>query len=302
MASQLLDERVLGSPEGVEMRRWTYLSDGLRVRGELYLPPDAGRRPLVIFCHDGISGISKEHRLSSLRLARAGYVVFSPSYRGEDGSEGEIEIAKGEVRDVLNVIPLLVQLEQVDPERIALAGASHGALICALATAQEERVKALVMAYGVMDIYKWWHYLRDNGRLGNDPITSRTYGQGPHARPRSFAIRNALDVAARIHCPVLILQGKKDKIVPFEQAHLMERKLKSLGKPVQAEIYPDCLHGFLVYAPYIQDADAAEKKQTEQAWATMFRFLDKALGSSGLTRPQSGSTSTEPKPTPVITD
>lgn len=277
LAGNLVAEQALGVKQGVEIRQWTYLSDGLRVRGELYLPPDAGKRPLVVFCHDGISGISKEHRLSSIRLARAGYVVFSPSYRGEDGSEGMIEIAKGEVNDVLAVLPLLTALEQVDDQRVALVGTSHGALICTLAAARTDQVKALVLAYGVMDIYRWWYYLRDAGRLGSDPITDRTYGRGPDARPESFAIRNGLSVADRISCPVLILQGRKDEIVPAEQAYLMSRKLTELGKPVQVEVYPDCLHGFLVYAPYIHDADAAEKSQTQKAWTTMLRFFDKTL-------------------------
>jgi dipeptidyl aminopeptidase/acylaminoacyl peptidase len=263
--------------QGVTIRRWTYLSDGLRVRGELYLPAGDKKLPLVIFNHDGISGISKEHRLSSVRLARAGFVVFSPSYRGEDGSEGMVEIAKGEVRDVLNVVPLLKAHPRVNGQKMALVGASHGALISVLAASRNREFKAVVSAYGVMDIYRWYDYLKANGKLGQDPVTLRTYGQGPEKRPESFAVRNALDVVAKLQCPVLLLQGSLDDIVPEEQARLMEAAMKKSGKRVRMEIYPDALHGFLVYAPYIDDASAAEKRQTEAAWATMIDFLRKEL-------------------------
>ncbi len=272
-----VNDREIGNEQGVTIRSWTYLSDGLKVKGELYLPPGQERLPLIVFNHDGTSGISREHRRSSIRLAKAGYVVFSPSYRGEDGSEGMIEIAKGEVRDVLNALPLLKSHPRVQKDKIGMVGASHGALISVLAASRNKEIKAVVSAYGVMDIYRWYSYLKDNGKLGNDPITRRTYGQGPEKRPESFAVRNAVSVIPQIDCPVLLLQGALDDIVPPEQARLMEKAMKAQGKRVQLEIYPDALHGFLVYAPYLDDASGNEKRQTEAAWRTMLSFLKKEL-------------------------
>lgn len=272
-----VEDSKISTTQGVAIRQWVYLSDGLRVKGELYLPAGEKRLPLVIFNHDGISGISSEHRKSSVRLANAGYVVFSPSYRGEDGSEGIVEIAKGEVRDVLNVVPLLKAHPRVNGQKIALVGASHGALISVLAASRSKEFKAVVSAYGVMDIYRWYAYLKDHGKLGKDAVTLRTYGQGPEKRPQSFAVRNAIDVIPKLNCPVLLLQGSRDDIVPEEQARLMESAMKKKGKQVRLEIYPDALHGFLVYAPYLDDASAAEKRQTEQAWSTMLEFLKKEL-------------------------
>ena len=274
-ATELLEEQYLKSIGGVEVHRWAYRSDELRVYGELYLPKGEEPKPLVIFNHDGINGISREHRLSSVRLAKAGYVVFSPSYRGEDGSDGMIEIAKGEVRDVLNVLPLLEAHPRVNSERIAMAGASHGALISVLASAQEPKIRAVVAAYGVMDIHNWWYYLKRSGRLGKDPITSRTYGAGPERRPLSFDIRSALARVPKLTSPILLLQGEKDKIVPPEQAEIMAQELKKHGKAHQMKIYPDCLHGFLVYVPFLDDPDIeeAERQQTEEAWKTMLDFL-----------------------------
>ncbi len=272
-----LSDQDLGIDQGVSIRRWTYLSDGLRVKGELYLPSGSKKLPLIIFNHDGTSGISSEHRRSSIRLAKAGYVVFSPSYRGEDGSQGMVEIAKGEVRDVLACLPLLKAHPRVQDDKIALVGASHGALISILAASRSKDVKAVVSAYGVMDIYRWYAYLKQNGKLGNDAITRRTYGQGPEKRPESFAIRNAVDVIPSLECPVLLLQGELDDIVPPEQARLMEKAMKDQGKRVQLEVYPDALHGFLIYAPYLSDASANEKRQTEEAWRVMLAFLKREL-------------------------
>lgn len=279
-AQEFVRESILESRPDVQVKRWTYTSDGLLVHGELYLPTGSDKLPLVLFNHDGISGISKEHRWSSIRLARQGYVVFSPSYRGEDGSQGVIEIAKGEVNDVLNAMEILKGHPRVDPTRIAMVGASHGALISVLAAARAPEVRAVVSAYGVMDIYRWYAYLKRTKQLGNDPITVRTYGPGPEARPVSFAIRNAVGVAPQLEASLLILQGELDTIVPPEQAHFMVEAMKKAGKSTESEIYPDALHGFLVYAPYLSDVTPQEKAQTESAWQTMFEFLKRELSSA----------------------
>lgn len=276
---ELVRDEPLPPTKGIEVRQWTYRSQRYLVKGLLFIPPtpEGTRRPAIIFCHDGISGISKEHRLSSLRLAQAGYVVFSPSYRGEDGSQGMVEVAKGEVEDVLQAVQLMHEVPEADGDRIALVGASHGALISFLAAARNPNIKAIVCAYGVMDIYRWWDYLKASGKLGTDEVTRRTYGKGPEHRPTSFAIRNALSVVDKIQCPVLVLQGKKDDIVPYQQAQYLEEAMKKANKEIQVELYPDCLHGFLVYAPFLRDVTPAERKQTEQSWATMLAFLRKHL-------------------------
>ncbi len=272
----------------VLIKEWTYLSGGLKVKGLLFVPKSSlngvgavtKKLPAVVFCHDGISGVSQSHRRSSIRLAEMGYVVFSPSYRGEDRSEGTVEIAKGEVNDVLRAVDLLEKRPEVDPNKIALMGASHGSLISALAAARDSRIKAIVLAYGVMDIYRWWEHLESTHQVGRDEVTVRTYGDGPDDHPESFKIRNAVDRAAQIHCPVLILQGSKDTIVPPEQATLMKQALEKAGKACQVELYPDCLHGFLVYAPYLtHGVEAAEKRQAEVAWKVTQGFLKRVFGS-----------------------
>lgn len=276
-AQKLVKEEPMDDQQGVSITKWTYTSGSLLVKGELYLPAGEQKLPLVLFNHDGINGISREHRLSSVRLAKAGFVVFSPSYRGEDGSQGVIEIAKGEVDDVLHATTLLRKHPRVQEDKVAFVGASHGALISVLAAARDQKVKAVVAAYGVMDIYKWYAYLKRAGKLGRDEITVRTYGPGPEKRPHSFAIRNAVSTVSKLACPLLILQGSLDDIVPEEQAHIMTQAMKAAGKEVETKIYPDALHGFLVYAPYLQDVSAAEKKQTESAWRSMIGFLKDKL-------------------------
>lgn len=57
----------------------------------------------------------------------------------------------------------------------------------------------------------------------------------------------------------------------------MEKAMKKAGKSVEMKIYPDALHGFLVYAPYLNDVTKEERQQTEEAWKTLLSFLKKEV-------------------------
>jgi carboxymethylenebutenolidase len=44
--------------------------------------------------------------------------------------------------------------------------------------------------------------------------------------------------------PVLILHGARDRLVPVEHAHRLEKLLKARTVPHEVKIYPDQGHGF----------------------------------------------------------
>lgn len=271
-------EEPAGQIGGIPVSVWTYPSDGLKVKGLLFLPRARDRLPLILFNHDGISGISEEHMRASARLARAGYAVFAPSYRGEDGSEGTVEVAAGEVRDVLNAVPPLARVPGIDARKVAIVGVSHGALISVLAAAQEPEVDAVVAADGVMEIYGWWQHLGQTGKLGRDPLTRRVYGHGPEDNPQAFSTRQALAQIPKLKAPILILKGGRDDIVPVEQAITFKAHLDRAQHRATLKIYPHCRHAFLVYGPYqTHGVTLAERLENEQAWHDLLDFLRKHL-------------------------
>jgi dipeptidyl aminopeptidase/acylaminoacyl peptidase len=254
----------------------------LKVRAKLFWPEGKGPFPGVIYNHDGVKGLSASTLVRCQELAQRGYAVIAPTYRGEGGSEGDIEVAKGEVDDVLSALDSFRSMSRVDPKRIAFVGTSHGALVSLLAAAKTDKIKALVFGYGVADIYKWFTYLQETKQLGDDALTQQVYGKGPKDKPENFRIRHALTVLNHVSAPILILQGEKDKIVPPEQGQILRDELTKLRKSVDLKTYPNSGHGFLIYQEREikrHGEDSVEYKESRAAWNEMLMFLNKNLRS-----------------------
>lgn len=264
----------------LEEQSITYVSDGLKVKARLFWPEGKGPFPGVIYNHDGVKGLSTSTITRCQELAQNGYAVMAPTYRGEDGSEGTVEVAQGEVNDVLNALKVFGKLPRVDAKRVAFVGTSHGALVSLLAATKTDKVKALVFGYGVADIYSWFDYLKESKQLGDDALTQQVYGKGPEDKPENFRIRHALTVLPNLRVPVLILQGDKDKIVPLEQGQILQTKLTDLHKSSVLKTYPNSGHGFLIYQEREikrHGADSLQYKESRAAWNEMIMFLDKNL-------------------------
>ena len=239
----------------------------------------AQQYPLILFNHGGISGLNENSKRRCRELSARGYVVFASSFRGEDQSDGKIEVALGEVDDVLAGLNWLAQnatIQHIDLERVVLVGFSHGALISLQAAKRAHRFKALVFSYGVSDIYSWVQYLRDSGQLGQDALTMKIYGTGPQSRPKEYAARFGLANLDQLdpHLEVLIMQGKLDEIVPPSQAEALAKALNAQAIKTTVRYFPNATHGFLIRREALI---GLEKQQSDQAWQAIYQFLGRTL-------------------------
>jgi dipeptidyl aminopeptidase/acylaminoacyl peptidase len=279
-APYLGDFRVLDTEtvEGVEQIQVAYTSGGLEVRGFVFLPAGDGPHPLVVFNHGGVSGVSADMKWRSRRLVAEGYAVITPAYRGEGGSEGEIEVARGEVDDVLAAARLMAELDRVDGERIALVGSSHGALIGVLAAGRQPAgLRCVASACGVMDVEAWWWWLIANGHDVTDSLTVAVYGRGPDDRPEAFAERRGTAAAADIGVPVLLQYGLADRIVPPEQGTMLVEAMNAARRgPVTYRTYPNLGHAFWFWND-LRYHPQEEIDEAEGSWRDLLAFLEEHL-------------------------
>ena len=56
--------------------------------------------------------------------------------------------------------------------------------------------------------------------------------------PEEYACRSPLESVERISCPVLLLHGEEDDVVPVEHARLLAQALEARNKPFELGILP----------------------------------------------------------------
>jgi acetyl esterase/lipase len=114
-------------PRKGDVETVAYDSEGLRLKGLLNRAA-AGkgeRKPAVVYLHGGFAlGYGQMERTKP--FTDSGFVVFAPTWRGENGNPGYFEAFLGEVRDAKAAVRWLGRQDYVDPERIYVFGWSVG--------------------------------------------------------------------------------------------------------------------------------------------------------------------------------
>lgn len=116
-------------PPGVEEVQ--YPSDGRQLMAWVATPDGPGPHPALLYCHGGFAFGG-----SDLEVCRpfldAGYVVMTPTWRGENGNPGDFELFFGEVDDARAAAQWLAERPDVDADRIYAFGHSAGGGITAV--------------------------------------------------------------------------------------------------------------------------------------------------------------------------
>ncbi len=187
-------------PEGHEIEIMT--EDGLALRSWFVAAHGDEPGPAVLVLHGNAS--NRSHAAPFARhLARAGYAVLVPDYRGYGGNAGQPS-EHGLLADARAALNWLRTNGEIDPARIAYFGESLGTAV-AVALAVEQPPAALVLRSPFTSIpdVAWDRY----------PIY-----------PYRLLVRNRFDTLSRISrvdAPVLVAVGARDDLVPPEQSRLV---------------------------------------------------------------------------------
>jgi len=199
-----------------------YRSSGLLVLGQVCRPRAPGRHKIYIYAHGGFVGIADGMGMEwnggqCEALAEQGWVVVVPAYRGEDGSEGAIEVCLGEVDDLMEMTRIVLAQAYADPDRVAIVGASHGGCITLRALQRGLPAQVAVDLFGATDwssIYHFW--LATVPTDPSIPFLRDAIGGTPETAPVAYAQRSPLSHAGLQSWPgsLLIVHGVADEVVP----------------------------------------------------------------------------------------
>jgi dipeptidyl aminopeptidase/acylaminoacyl peptidase len=242
-------------------------ADGMRIHGQLFLPPDVqpGQRyPGVLFFHGGSRRqmlLGFHHRgyyhgayAMNQLLASRGYVVLSVNFRsgigyGMEFREAENYGATGasEFNDVVGAGLYLQSRPDVDPDRIGLWGGSYGGYLTALGLARaSDLFKAGVDLHGVHD----WNVVINGFRPSYEPedypeFSRMAYESSPMAFIDGW------------RSPVLLIHGDDDRNVPFRESVDLAEALMRRGVDFEQLVFPDEVHGFLLHRNWVAAFEAS---------------------------------------------
>lgn len=258
---QFLSRTELLRDGGVVFERVEYESGGLLIKGELCRPDDDGTvaHPVLLRNHAGWTGLGSESFDALCRqLARDGVVVASSSYRGEDGSEGEVEFCLGEVDDVHRLAAILRTERFVRADRLATIGAGHGGCIALSLAARDPSLVAVVDIAGFADLaltHRFWDRQIQYGEPPPCPADAGTFCEQTHQRhmqvvetaiggrpsslPLSYEQRSPLRAFGSIVPPLLMIQAEHDIVTPVQHACVKraELQLPDAGTARSVEAY-----------------------------------------------------------------
>jgi dipeptidyl aminopeptidase/acylaminoacyl peptidase len=215
-------------------------ADGLEMDGVLTLPPGRAPRnlPVVVLPHGGPAQHDEvEFDWWAQAFASRGYAVFQPNFRGSTGRSaafrraGDGQWGRKMQTDISDGLAALVAAGTVDPKRACIMGASYGGY-AALAgvTLQHGLYRCAVGVAPVSDLVQLYDSEYDESGKSKVVRTSLIEELGPRAElpqvsPRRFA--------AQADAPILLIHGKDDTVVPYEQSTRMADALKDAHKDVR---------------------------------------------------------------------
>ena len=165
-----------------------------------------------------------------------GSTGFGRAYRDRlDGQWGIVDVA-----DCAAAARHLARHGLADPGRIAIAGGSAGGYTTLMALATTSVFAAGCSHYGVSDL----GLLMEDTHKFESGYLHRLLGTRPGKWKGVCAERSPLNLIDGIHAPVILFQGRDDKVVPPAQSRLIRDRLKARGVEVAYHEFPGEAHGF----------------------------------------------------------
>lgn len=209
--------------------------EGTRFQGVLRKPAGVDQPPIVIMCM-GLDSAKEETGAYEQPFLARGMAVLAFDGPGQGESEYELGLRGDYEVAVRAVVDWVERRNDVDTARIGLWGVSMGGYYAPRAAAFEKRIKACISLSGPFEWAAHWDTLNE---LTRETFRVRAR-QNTLEDARHFAATLSLkDCANNITCPLFIVAGKLDRIVPWTDG---ERLAKATKGPVEFLLLDDGNH------------------------------------------------------------
>lgn len=224
-----------------------------RIQANVYLPaapgytaPEGERPPLVVMGHGGpTSHASPALNLRIQYWTSRGFAVADVNYGGSsgfgrayrrllDGAWGIVD-----VEDCIAVARSLAADGVVDGDRLAIRGGSAGGFTVLAALTSSDVFAAGTSLFGVADLSA---LAADTHKFESRYLDGLV---GPYPERRDlYDARSPINHTDGLNCPILVLQGLEDEIVPPNQSEAIVAAVAAKGIPHAYVPFEGEQHGF----------------------------------------------------------
>eukprot|EP00547_Thalassionema_nitzschioides_P010038 CAMPEP_0194224810 /NCGR_PEP_ID=MMETSP0156-20130528/38204_1 /TAXON_ID=33649 /ORGANISM="Thalassionema nitzschioides, Strain L26-B" /LENGTH=650 /DNA_ID=CAMNT_0038956519 /DNA_START=286 /DNA_END=2235 /DNA_ORIENTATION=- len=228
--------------------------------------------PLLVKAHGGPTACASAVFNAGIQYwTSRGYAILDVDYGGSTGYGRDYRrrLRKSwgivDIDDVCNGAKYLVKEGLVDGDRLCIDGGSAGGYTTLGALAFRDVFKAGTSLYGIGDLtalagdtHKFESRYLD-GLVGLYPEEEEIYKE-----------RSPIESVDTLSCPILLLQGAEDKVVPPNQAEMMHKAVVKKGISACLKIYEGEQHVF------------RQAENIEDALDTELTFYSKVFGIEGV--------------------
>ena len=245
-----IDPAYWSAPEPIE-----YPTAGGRTAYGLFYPPrnpefdgpDGDRPPLIVMIHGGPTAAARPVLQMAVQFwTTRGFAVVDVNYGGSTGfGRNYRERLKGawgivDVEDCIAAARWLAVQGRVDGERMCIRGGSAGGFTTlAVLVRADTPFAAGCNMFGVADLGA---LARETHKFESRYLDGLV---GPYPeRQDVYDGRSPINHVDQIHCPLLVLQGSEDEVVPPEQSRMIVEALRAKQMPVAYLEFAGEQHGF----------------------------------------------------------
>jgi 2,6-dihydroxypseudooxynicotine hydrolase len=214
--------------------------------------PVGVERPPVVLLIAGLDSVKEEFHAFTPLFLRRGVATLAFDGPGQGEVEFELPIEPHFEQPVSAVIDWLASRSDVDASRVGGAGVSLGGYYVARAAAFEPRLTCAVAMGGP---YAFAANFDEIPSLSRQAFQVRSHSRDIDTARQRAAMLTLEAVASRIHQPFLVVFGKQDRLIPFQDAERLYAEIASSDKRLEMYEHGNHVVNNLAYAyrPLVAD-------------------------------------------------
>jgi 2,6-dihydroxypseudooxynicotine hydrolase len=188
------------------------------------LPAGISKPPVVILI-GGLDSVKEELQQVADYFLDRGMATLAIDGPGQGETGLILKIDPASEKPLGAAIDFLEKMSEIDASRLGIYGQSLGGYYVVRAAAFEKRIKAGVESAGPYAIADHWDHLPPMSRAG---YQYRIGASTPEDAKERVSKLDLTGIAEKVTCPLLVLHGTADEVVPFSHAERIAREAKNV--------------------------------------------------------------------------